>query len=115
MRERIKVDGEHRKRIEDGESEGGGGRDREKLEESESVCECNSLPLSNPREFTDCGKEETARTKEGGGSGCDHSSERRKRERETKERETAGKRKVASIPGSPSRACRASTSGKCSL
>lgn len=32
--------------------------DREKLEESESVCECNSLPLSNPREFTDCrGKE----------------------------------------------------------
>ena len=29
-------------------------RDREKLEESESVCECNSLPLSNPGEFTDC-------------------------------------------------------------
>lgn len=28
--------------------------DREKLEESESVCECNSLPLSNPGEFTDC-------------------------------------------------------------
>lgn len=28
--------------------------DREKLEESESVCECNSLPLSNPREFADC-------------------------------------------------------------
>lgn len=32
--------------------------DREKLEESESVCECNSLPLSNPREFTDCRGEE---------------------------------------------------------
>lgn len=28
--------------------------DREKLEESECVCECNSLPLLNPREFTDC-------------------------------------------------------------
>lgn len=32
--------------------------DREKLEESESVCECNSLPLPNPREFTDCRREE---------------------------------------------------------
>lgn len=32
--------------------------DRQKLEESESVCECNSLPLSNPREFTDCRGEE---------------------------------------------------------
>lgn len=32
--------------------------DREKLKESESVCECNSLPLSNPREFTDCRGEE---------------------------------------------------------
>ncbi len=28
------------------------------MEESESVCECNSLPLSNPREFTDCRGEE---------------------------------------------------------
>lgn len=32
--------------------------DREKLEESESVCECNSLPLPNPGEFTDCRGEE---------------------------------------------------------
>lgn len=36
------------------EGESGEEEDREKLEESESVCECNSLPLSNPREFTDC-------------------------------------------------------------
>lgn len=64
-----------------------GGRDREKLEESESVCECNSLPLSNPREFTDCGKEETARTKEGGGGGCDHGSERRERGRQKRGRQ----------------------------
>lgn len=35
--------------------------DREKLEESESVCECNSLPLLNPGEFTDCrGKREAS-------------------------------------------------------
>lgn len=36
------------------EGESGEEEDGEKLEESESVCECNSLPLSNPGEFTDC-------------------------------------------------------------
>lgn len=30
------------------------GRSGKKRTESESVCECNSLPLLNPREFTDC-------------------------------------------------------------
>lgn len=87
--------------------------DREKLEESESVCECNSLPLSNPREFTDCRKEgerererwrgidrkrrneeeRERKGKGGGGGGCDHSREgdgEIQRERKQKQRETAG-------------------------
>ena len=55
--------------------------DREKLEESESVCECNSLPLSNLREFADCSGREGGR--EGMGEGGDHSKDREiQRERE---------------------------------
>lgn len=54
------------------------------MEERESVCECNSLLLSNPGEFTDCrGKErgreteiEGDRGREREGGGCDHSRER---------------------------------------
>lgn len=75
--------------------------DREKLEERESVCECNSLLLSNPGEFTDCrGKErgreaeiEGDRGREREGGGCDHSRERemeryRGRASETEKAET---------------------------
>ena len=83
--------------------------DREKLEESESVCECNSLPLSNPREFTDCRGEERERLRgvdrerqceeegERGGEGvvgsitAERQIERYRGRGEQKQRETAGK------------------------
>lgn len=91
--------------------------DREKLVERESVCECNSLPLSNPREFTDCRGEErevcidTERQRERCGEGvgaitAEKEIERyRGRERKTERAETEGdsrKRKMTSVLSSRS-------------
>ena len=55
--------------------------DGEKLEESKSVCECNSLPLSNPREFTDC---------RGVGGEVERHRQREREREEVKERRGVG-------------------------